>query len=184
MKFIVRIILPSIALTLSTTLSCLAQSPQDAQPNSVAAGEAPDVTRQLSLTPDQLFKIRQVQRDSKDERVAIGVRLRQSNRALQEALDAESLDESLVEQRLQDLAAAQTAQLRMRIQTELKIRRLLSPAQLARWRELRLQAGDVMRAQDNNQRPNRPRPGLGPGQRNGIAPLEPRRNEPPRNPRP
>jgi len=183
MNSIGRIILPSIALILSAALSSLGQSPQDTPPSGSPAGEAPDVTRQLLLTPEQLSRIRQVQRDSKEERAAIGVRLRQSNRALQEALDAESLDENLVEQRLQDLAAAQTAQLRMRIQTELKIRRLLSPAQLAKWRDLRLQAGDVMRARDN-QRPNRPGAGLRPGQRNAIAPLEPRRNEPPRNPRP
>ena len=39
--------------------------------------------------------------------------------------------ENLIEQRLNELAAAQTAQMRMRIQTEMKIRRELRPEQLA-----------------------------------------------------
>jgi Spy/CpxP family protein refolding chaperone len=129
--------------------------------------------------------IRMIQRDTKDERGAINLRLRQSNRALQDAMDAPTLDEAVVEQRLQEVAAAQTAQLRSRIQTEIRIRRVLTPTQLAKWHELRLQAGDLMRAQGDNARPNRPGPDtLRPNQRNGIAPLNPRRDLPLRNPRP
>jgi hypothetical protein len=72
----------------------------------------------------------------------------------------------------------------MRIQTEIRVRRVLTPNQLAKWHELRLQAGDLMRAQDNNARPNRNGDALRPNQRNGIAPLNPRRVLPLRNPRP
>jgi len=180
MRLLVRFTLPMIAVLLSATVAVRAQAPQD-PPQNVPPGQPPDVSEQLRLTPDQVRRIREIQRDTKDERAAIGIRMRQSNRALQDALDADVLDENLVEQRLQDFAAAQTAQLRLRIQTELRIRRLLNPTQLARWRDLRLQAGDVMRAQDGNGRPNRQGPnGLRPNERNGLAPP----NQPIRNPRP
>jgi hypothetical protein len=109
--------------------------------------------------------------------------LRESNRALEDALDAEVLDDAVIEQRIQAVSIAQAAQLRMRIQNEVKIRRVLNPDQLAVWHELRLKAADVMRGRQDN-RPLRPGvEGLRPNQRNGIAPLD-RRNEPARNPRP
>jgi hypothetical protein len=74
--------------------------------------------------------------------------------ALTQALDAEPIDENVIDQRLNELAAAQAAQMRMRIQIELKIRRELSPEQLATWRRLRLQMRDFMGAQRPlNQRP-------------------------------
>jgi Spy/CpxP family protein refolding chaperone len=77
------------------TVTAAAQSPQDPQPNSPSQGSAPDLLEQLRLTPEQQQKIRQIQRDTKDERSVIGLRLRESNRALEDALDAEVLDDSL-----------------------------------------------------------------------------------------
>lgn len=99
-----------------------------------------DPIQQLRLTPDQRQRIRGILAQNKDERQATNRRLREARLALDQALDADPLDESLVEQRLNNLAAAQAAQLRMRIQTELKIRRELRPGQLATLRRLRLRA--------------------------------------------
>jgi len=69
------------------------------------------------------------------------------------------VNENLIEQRINELAAAQAAQTRMRIRMELKIRRELRPEQLAVWRTLRLQLKDFAGAQrpsdDQNLRPNR-----------------------------
>lgn len=187
MRFFIKTALPMIvaALLLIATNAAYGQTPQDSQRDNPQPGAGPDLLGQLRLTPDQLQRIRQIQRDTKDERAAIGLRLRESNRALEDALDAQVLDESLIEQRLQAVASAQNAQLRMRIQTEVRIRRVLNPDQLATWHDLRLKAGDIIRSrQDNGGRQNRPGvEGLRPDQRNGIAPLE-RRNGPLRNPRP
>jgi len=186
MRHIVRITLPMLTLVFSATLTVFGQAPQDPAPGGPPPGEGLDPIRQLQLLPEQIRMIRMIQRDTKDERAGINLRFRQSNRALQDALDAPTLDEALVEQRLQDVAAAQTAQLRMRIQTELRIRRILTAAQLAKWHELRLQAGDLMRAQDGA-RSNRPGDdGVRPNQRNGngMAPLNQRRDLRLRNPRP
>ena len=115
-----------------------------------------DPIEQLRLTPEQRQRIRMIFDENKTERQQINRRFREANVALDQALDAEPTDQNLIEQRLNELAAAQTAQLRMRIQTELKIRRELRPEQLATLRQLRLQARDFMGAQrPRNQRPPR-----------------------------
>ena len=116
----------------------------------------PDPIEQLGLTPDQRQKIRMIFEENKTERQQINRRVREANVALDQALDAEPTDQNLIEQRLNELAAAQTAQMRMRIQTELKIRRELRPEQLITLRHLRLQARDFIGAQRlRNQRPPR-----------------------------
>ena len=115
-----------------------------------------DSIEQLRLTPEQRQKIRMILEETKTERQQTNRRLREANVALDQALDAEPTDQNLIEQRLSELADAQTAQMRMRIQTELKIRRELRPEQLATLRQLRLQARDFMGAQRRrNQRPAR-----------------------------
>lgn len=122
-----------------------------------APAPAPDPIEQLRLTPEQRQRIRMIFDENKTERQQINRRFREANVALDQALDSEPTDQNLIEQRLNELAAAQTAQMRMRIQTELKIRRELRPEQLATLRQLRLQARDFMGAQQRprNQRPRR-----------------------------
>ena len=112
-----------------------------------------DPIEQLRLTPDQRQAIRRIMAESRDERQSTNRRLREANVALDQALDAEPADENLVEQRINELATAQAAQLRMRIHTEMKVRRILRSEQLATLRRLRLQVRDVMNPQRrNNQR--------------------------------
>ncbi len=115
---------------------------------------ATDPIEQLRLSPDQRQAIRRIVADGRDERQMTNRRVREANVALDQALDTQPTDENLVEQRIDELAAAQAAQLRMRIHTEMKIRRILRPEQLATLQRLRLQVRDVM----NPQRLNRRRP--------------------------
>ena len=181
MTSLFRISLPVIALLLlgGPIVKVHAQDPPGEGPE---RREAPDLLGRLRLTPEQLQQIRQIQRDLKDERTAVGQRLRESNRALEDALDAESVDEQVIEQRIQAVNAAQNAQLRLRIQTEIRIRRVLNPDQLATLKEIRLRAGDIIRARQD-------RPLLRPGtngtnglrpQRNGMAPLRRTETPPPK----
>jgi Spy/CpxP family protein refolding chaperone len=114
---------------------------------------APDPIEQLRLTPEQRQRVRMIFEENKNGRQSITRRVREANVALDQALDAEPTDENVIEQRINELAAAQAAQMRMRIHTELKIRRELRPEQLATLRRLRFQARDFIGAQ----RPARPR---------------------------
>jgi Spy/CpxP family protein refolding chaperone len=124
---------------------------------SAAAQDSPmpppaDAIQQLNLTPEQRQQIRRLTQETRDERQATNLRLREANRALDVALDADPIDENLIEQRINDVAAAQAAQIRMRVRMELRIRRLLNSEQLATLRRLHLQLRDVI----NPQRPNNP----------------------------
>jgi Spy/CpxP family protein refolding chaperone len=126
------------------------------------APPSPDPITQLQLTPDQRQRVRIILEENKTERQSINRRVREANVALDQALDADRTDENVIEQRINELAAAQTAQTRMRIHTEMKIRRELTPEQLATLRRLRLQVRDFVNGQRPlNQRPvNRPRRNL------------------------
>ena len=146
-----------------------------AQPND-------DPVTQLKLTPEQRQKIRAIREQNKESRAAINERLRESNQALEHALDADYPSEADIEQRLRDVAAAQAASTRMRVMTELSIRRVLTPEQITVWRNLRQQTAN-QRALRDPRRPNQD--GLRPNQRNGLAPMfPPRRNQLPKNTRP
>lgn len=134
-----------------------------------ALAPAEDPIEQLRLSPEQRQRIRAIFEENKGERQMTNRRLREANLALDQALDSEPVNEAVIDERLNDLAAAQAAQMRMRIQTEIKIRRELRPEQLATLRRLRLQMRDFMDAQ---RPPNRQRP--------SVQGLAPRRNLPPR----
>ncbi|HEY6242790.1 MAG TPA: periplasmic heavy metal sensor [Pyrinomonadaceae bacterium] len=177
MKSFVRLTLPLIVLVLSAYSISYAQDPQS---NSAPPQDAPDLLGRLRLSPDQIQRIRLIQRDTKDERATIQQRLREANRALEESLDAENVDESVIDQRMQDVNAAQNAQLRLRIQTELRIRRILNPEQRAMLKDIRVRAGDLIKAQQNRRALRPEANGLRPNG-NGVLP---RRNDPLRNPRP
>ena len=147
-------ILLSLLLVLTATSFVMAQQ---------EPGETMDPIEQLRLTPDQRQTVRRIVADTRLERQSTNRRLREANVALDQALDNEPNDENLIEQRINEVAAAQAAQLRLRIHTEMRIRRILNPEQLATLRRLRLQLRDVMAPQRmNNQRRPGPQQGLRP----------------------
>ena len=132
------------------TLAAVAAVAQSPQPT------AEDPIQQLNLTPEQRQRIRSLTEQTREERQLTNRRLREANIALDQALDAEPIDDNLVEQRITELAAAQAAQMRLRIHMEMRVRRLLYPEQLATLKRLRLQLRDVMNPQRENN-PRRPR---------------------------
>src|SRR5215510_3564248 len=186
MTLYARFITPLFAavVVFGTAASHQTEAFQDPQTNSPTESTAPDLISTLRLTPEQRQKIRTIRDQTKDERAVINQRLKEANRALEDALDADPLDENLIDQRMRDVSLAQTAQMRMRIRTEVMIRRVLNREQLATWRTLRLRLQDVMAApRGNSERPLRPAGNtLKPNQRNAIDSLPPR--NPRRNPRP
>jgi Spy/CpxP family protein refolding chaperone len=119
---------------------------------------AADPIQQLNLSPQQRQQIRRLTEETREERQNTNRRVREANAALDQALESDPVDQSTVDQRINELAAAQAAQLRMRINMELRIRRLLYPEQLATLRRLRLQFRDVMNPRRPNNRAIRRRP--------------------------
>lgn len=141
-----------------------------------------DLIRQLNLTPEQREQIRSIRQGNQAERQEINQRLRETNRALDEALDSDAPDEALIEQRLRDVAAAQTAAMRIRISTEIKVRRVLTAEQRTLLRSLQHQALELQRERRlNNPEVQRKREERTLQNRNGLGPLLRRDN--PRRPR-
>src|SRR5688572_25978274 len=148
-KMTFRTISLASLLVLGLAISAAAQDPPAPPPPPAPTA---DPIQQLNLTPEQRQQIRRLTEETRQERQATNVRLRQANAALDRALDADPLDENLVEQRINEVAAAQAAQIRMRAHMEMRIRRLLDTEQIATLRRLHLPIRDVIAPQ----RPNAP----------------------------
>ncbi len=161
MRFSIRTVMTLLALLLFAATNY----------GQVQPTETGDPIEQLRLTPEQRQRIRLIAEQTKNERQVANRRVREANVALDQALDADPVDENLVEQRVNEFAAAQAAQIRLRVQMEVRIRRELRPEQLATLRRLRLQLRDVMGVQRPlNQTPGRQ--GLRPNPRNRAFPRQ------------
>ncbi len=152
-------------------------------------GPVDDPVRELNLSPEQRERIRSIREQTREERAAINQRLRATNRALEEVLDSENPIEGVVEQRLREVAEAQAASMRMRVLTEFRIRRVLTPEQLKTLRTLRQNARDARRGRDGDNRDVGRREGIDRqrglrNQRNGLGPFLRRRGDSPVRPRP
>jgi Spy/CpxP family protein refolding chaperone len=187
MKLNGRILVLLIALVFLAAGPVIHGQVAQQQPATPEPQQGGDPIRQLNLTPEQREQIRSIREQNKTERAAINERLRESNRTLEEALNAENPDEALVEQRVREVAAAQAAAMRMRILTEIRIRRVLTPEQRVILRSLQRQAKDIRRERllanpDERQRRQEERSRALQNQRNGLGPIFPRRQNP-RRPR-
>lgn len=137
----------------------------------------------LDLTPDQIEKIRAIYNENKEERQSANQRVRRAQRSLDEIIDSDNPNEAEVNARARELAEAQSAARQMRALTEIRIRRILTPEQLNKLRNMRREAmvnRRLRRIEDNNNglRPrsglNRPQDAQTPRTNNNPRPLTPR----------
>ena len=158
---------------LFTPAPCVrAQNPPTAQEGAAAQANPNDpvsLLMQLNLSPDQIAQMRAIQRENGPQARALNQRLNQARRALDEAIYSDAVDEALIEQRARDVAEAQAALVRLRAQTELRVRRVLTPEQLGTFRQLRRQALLEQMQKRREQRIQRQLEG-------GVKPQRPGRN--------
>jgi Spy/CpxP family protein refolding chaperone len=177
------------ALAVLLAVSGTAQAQSGIQPQTDPAAQQPqqqvNQTNQadqmlgfLNLTQDQVMKIRMINVELREERQEANRRLRLANRALQEAIQSPTPDETLISQRSKEVADAQANTIRLRSLTEARILQVLNPEQRAKLREMQMQMQAAIRNRQRN-RNQLPR-GLGRPQRglqqnsNSAAPLTPR----------
>lgn len=168
------------SIVVPAVYSQTAQQPEPGSPARLQSRLDGDPIRQLNLAPEQREQIRTIREQNQTERAAINQRVRETNRALEAVLDSDNPDEAVVEQRMREVAAAQAAAMRMRILTEVRIRRVLTAEQRSLLRSLRQQANQMRRERplnspDERLRRREEQRGLQ-NQRNGIGPLFPRRD--------
>ncbi len=128
-----------VVIAMVSTAYANASASQE-QADSQSRPTVDDPIRQLNLSPEQREKIRAIREQLREERAIINQRLQETNKALQAALDADNPNEAQLENLMSDVAAAQAAAMRMRILSEVRIRRVLTTEQLVIWRRLRQEA--------------------------------------------
>jgi Spy/CpxP family protein refolding chaperone len=177
-----RVLFPLILLLVIPGAQASAQSPtpQNSEPaqTQAAAVQLPDFA-QLNLSPDQIQKIRAINAEVKEQRQAAGMKLRQAQRALAEAVEAPSPNETLIEQRSHELADAQAATIRLRSLTEARILQVMTLEQRLKLREMRQRnqaarrealkqqqpSGNLLRQRQQRMQRNGNGPALRPNQR-------------------
>ena len=140
-------------------LSVAAQTPPaaDVKPTP-AANDQPDnkinLLTQLGLSREQIQQIRRLNAERRPLMVAAQMRLRAANRALDEAIYSDTLSEADVDARTKEAQEAQAEVVRIRSMSEFSIRKILTPEQLARFRELRAQFEEVRKNVEMRRRRN------------------------------
>lgn len=141
-----------------------ANQPQDIRTN---------VLRQLGLSREQVQQIRRMNIERKPLMDDAQKRFREANQALDQAIYAETVNETEVQARLKEVQLAQAEVAKIRFMNELAVRRILTPEQLVRFRELRQRFEQAR--QNLERRPeNRPAPASDTKTpHNGSQPVQP-----------
>lgn len=104
--------------------------------------ERPNLLAELDLSPEQIRQIRLLNRERQPLVRAARQRMKDANLALDQAVYADSIDESLIQTRLKEAQMAQAEFTKIRSFTEFAVRKILTPEQLVKFREVRLKFMD------------------------------------------
>ena len=120
-------------------LPILAQDEPVSEPQRPVVNQDPraNMLRQLGLNRDQIQRLQRINRERKPLMDTAQEKLRNANRVLDEAIYADEVSETDVQAKLKDVQLAQAEVFRIRFTNELAIRRLLTPEQLVRFRNMR-----------------------------------------------
>lgn len=156
-------------LIVIVTLACLAggafaQKPRtenvrqaDRVPPGQVRGEGrPNLMQELGLSTEQVQAMRRINQQRKPVEQAARGRFQDAQRALNMAIYADSVDEADVQAKLAEFQAAQAELARIKFTNELAVRKVLTPDQLLKFRELRRRFAEAREEFQN--RPQRPRP--------------------------
>ena len=93
--------------------------------------------RELGLTKDQVKEIRRINQSNRGDIRAAQQKVGEARRNLDQAIYAEKVDEAAVQERLREFQDAQADIAAIRFNTEFAIRKILTPEQLLKFRDLR-----------------------------------------------
>jgi Spy/CpxP family protein refolding chaperone len=99
--------------------------------------ERPQLMRELGLRPEQIRQIKMINGENRDKMREANFRLHEARKNLDAAIYSDNANDASVETALREFQNAQTQVIKIRTMTEFAIRKILSPEQLVRFRELR-----------------------------------------------
>jgi Spy/CpxP family protein refolding chaperone len=109
----------------------------------------PNLLRILGLSPSQAQQIRRINQQRKPQMEAAQNRLHAANQALDAAIYADQVDQEMFQTRLKEQQQAQADLARLRFTSELAVRMVLTPDQIARFRDLRQRFAQPMPVAEN-----------------------------------
>lgn len=112
--------------------------------------QRPNLLRELGLSPEQIREIRQINQSNRDNMRAAQEKVAEARRNLDMAIYSENPNEGNVKQRLKEFQDAQAEIARIRAFTEFSIRKILTPEQLVRFREMRKRFEQMRRDRQQN----------------------------------
>ena len=116
----------------------------------------PNLLAELDLSPEQIRQIRRLNRERQPLVRAARQRMREANLALDQAIYADTTDEAIIQTRLKEAQTAQSEFIKMRSLTEFAVRKILTPEQLIKFREVRLKfMDDALESRRENTRKRR-----------------------------
>jgi Spy/CpxP family protein refolding chaperone len=127
--------------------------PEDRRPNPLD---------QLGLSKDQMQQLRRANQEHRPLMQAAQQRMREANRELDMAIYADTVSDEIFRTKLQAFQEAQREVNRLRFLNELNIRKVLTPEQLVRFRDMRrkfAEANERMQQQRRQNPANGDRPG-------------------------
>lgn len=125
--------------------------PDDQRPPMGRQLRRPNLLQELNLSREQVQQIRRINQTRRPLMQEAQMRFRQANRALDEAIYADSPNDADVQARMKEVQLAQAEIIKIRTASELAIRKVLTPEQLVKFRELREKF--MRRMQQNQQNP-------------------------------
>lgn len=113
-----------------------------AQPNAPdRAGMGQDLMRRvfdrLDLNNEQKLQIRRIRQETQREIQSARMQVRDTRKALEDALYGDNFDPAVVEAKMKEAAQADANQLRVETQGQARVRQVLTPEQVRQFRELR-----------------------------------------------
>ena len=167
-----QIFLTAVFVTTAGVAVVVAQDAAPEPADAVKKDACPNLFRELGLSPEQFQQLRKLNAARRPDMEAAQQRLRAANRALDAAIYADSPSDVDVHTKLSEFQQAQAEVARIRFDSELAIRRILTPEQLVKFRDLRQRFAKMKQDLDQGERGGR-----------GLRLRRPRQSMPPPNDR-
>jgi Spy/CpxP family protein refolding chaperone len=124
-----------ILTTLIFTCAAFAQNDETNPPRD--SPKRPKLMEALGLSPEQVRQLRKINKAQKPKTETAQRNFRLAKTALDEAIYADSFTESDILAKTKEVQLAQAELIKARAETEFSIRKILTPEQLVKFRELR-----------------------------------------------
>jgi len=170
-----RFFLFLLITVLSTATGLRAQDgppPGEGAPREERGDKRPNLLAELGLSPEQVQQIRRMNQERRPTMMQAQRRMHEANRTLDTAIYRDVVNDEEFQTSLKEVQAAHSELARLRFENELAVRRILTPEQLVRFREIRKRFEEQRQNEMHERRQQRRKARQGPAMR-GLAPGHP-----------